>query len=81
MWLAASIALVFGLLACGVACIRTSAPSALAALNVAAVAAVLLLMTLTVTFKRQPFMDLAVVLAPMALAGGLAFVRFLERRR
>ena len=52
-----------------------------AALNVAGVTAVMLLVTLAEAFQRQPFIDLAVVLGAMSLAGGLAFVRFLERRR
>jgi multisubunit Na+/H+ antiporter MnhF subunit len=81
IWLAASIALACGLAACGVACVRVPPPSGLAALNVAGVTAVMLLVTLTEAFKRQPFIDLPLVLAPAALGGGLAFVRFLERRR
>jgi multisubunit Na+/H+ antiporter MnhF subunit len=38
------------------------------------------MVTLTEAFGRQPFMDLAVVLAPIGVAGSLAFVRFLELR-
>jgi multisubunit Na+/H+ antiporter MnhF subunit len=48
---------------------------------VAAVVAVLLLITMTVAFNRPPFIDLAVVLVPLSLAGSFAFVRFLGRRR
>lgn len=81
VWLAASIALSVGVIACGLACWRASAPAGLAALNVAGVTATMLLVTLTEAFARQPFIDLPLVLAPAALAGGLAFVRFLERRR
>lgn len=81
IWLAASIALACGLAACGAACLRASPSAGLAALNVAGVTAVMLLITLTEAFKRQPFIDLPLVLAPMAVGGGLAFVRFLERRR
>lgn len=80
VWITASIVLACGLGACALACVRSGAPAALAALNVAGVTVVVLLITLTQAFRRQPFIDLAVVLAPMTLGGGLAFVRFLERR-
>ena len=38
-----------------------------------------ILMLLSEGFHRQPFIDLAVVLAPMSLIGGLAFARMMER--
>lgn len=81
MWTAAAIALACGFLPCGVVCLRGDLPSALAAINLAGVLAVLILMTLCVSFGRQPFIDLAVVLSPLSIVGMLAFVRFLERRR
>ena len=80
VWLAASIALSCGLGACLLACLRADTAAALAALNVAGVTAGLALVTMTVAFARQPFIDLAVVLAPLSLAGSLAFVRYLARR-
>lgn len=80
VWLAASIALSGGVAACLLACLRADAAAALAALNVAGVTATLLLVTMTVAFARQPFIDLAVVLAPLSLAGSLAWVRYLTRR-
>jgi multisubunit Na+/H+ antiporter MnhF subunit len=55
-------------------------PSALVALNLAGVLTVLILITLSLAFGRQPFIDLAVVLAPASAVGLLVFVRFLERR-
>jgi hypothetical protein len=36
-------------------------------------------MLLSEGFHRQPFIDLAVVLAPMALVGALMFARLMER--
>ena len=45
------------------------------------VGTVLILVTLSVAFSRQAFVDLAVVLAPLAIGGSLAFVRYLERQR
>lgn len=80
-WLVASLVLGCGFVPCAAICSRADLASAVAALNLASVLAVALLMTMTVAFGRQPFIDLAVVLAPMSLVGSLAFVRFLERRR
>jgi multisubunit Na+/H+ antiporter MnhF subunit len=79
-WLAASIALSVGLMACGLACLRSDPPAALAALNVASVVATMLMVTLTEAFARQPFIDLAEAMAALSLVGSLAFVRFLGRR-
>jgi multisubunit Na+/H+ antiporter MnhF subunit len=81
LWTAASIALTCGIGLCLVACLRCETVDALAALNLCGVVAVLDLVTMTVAFSRQPFIDLAVVLAPLAMGGSLAFTRFLERRR
>lgn len=81
IWLAVSVALSCGLGLCLTACIRSDTAAALAALNLAAVVAVLELVTLTVAFSRQPFVDLAVVLAPLAAGGTLVVARFLERSR
>ncbi len=81
IWMAASIALSCGLGLCLLGCVRSDTAAALSALNLAGVVAVLEFVTLTVAFQRQPFIDLAVVLAPMSVGGTLAFVRFLERTR
>jgi multisubunit Na+/H+ antiporter MnhF subunit len=81
VWLAASIVLTCGLVPCCLGCLRSDVVSALAAYNVAAAVAALLLVTMTVAFNRQPFIDLAVVLVPLSAGGSLAFVRFLGRRR
>ena len=81
IWTAASIALSCGLGLCLLACLRSETGAALAALNVAGVTVVLILVTMTVALARQPFIDLGVVLAPLAAGGTLAFVRFLERTR
>lgn len=79
IWMAASIALNCGVGLCLMACVRCDTAAALAALNLAGVVVVLELVTLTVAFSRQPFVDLAVALAPLAVGGTLAAVRFLER--
>ena len=81
IWLAASIAMMAGFVPCTLACLRREMAPVLAALNVAGVLAVVLLITLSVQFTRQSFVDLAVVLAPVSIGGSLAFVRYLEGRR
>lgn len=81
IWMAASIALIAGFVPCTLACLRRDVAAVLAVLNLAGVLTVLALITLSVEFKRQSFVDLAVVLAPVSIGGSLAFVRYLERRR
>jgi multisubunit Na+/H+ antiporter MnhF subunit len=81
IWMVASIALNCGLGLCLAACLRSDASGSLAALNLAGMITVLEMVTLTVAFDRQPFVDLAVILAPLSMGGTLAFARFLERRR
>lgn len=80
-WLIAAVVLACGVLPCVLLCVRADVISALAALSLAGLLVVALLMMLSVAFRRQPFIDLAVVLAPLSMGGLLAFVRFLERRR
>ncbi len=79
-WLIAGVVLASGVLPCALVCLRADVVSALAALNLAGILVLALLMMLSVAFRRQPFIDLAVVLAPLSMCGLLAFVRFLERR-
>jgi multisubunit Na+/H+ antiporter MnhF subunit len=81
LWMTASLALACGFVPCVWVCARSDIGSALAALSVASVIAVVLLITLTVAFGRSAFIQLGVVLAPLAIVGSLAFVRFLEHRR
>ena len=51
-----------------------------ATLTIASIAwgTVTILMLLAEGFHRQPFIDLAVVFAPMSLVGALAFARLME---
>jgi multicomponent Na+:H+ antiporter subunit F len=51
----------------------------LVALQLGAVMDTLILVMLAQGFNRPPFYDLALVLALLSLAGGLVFIRFLER--
>ena len=51
---------------------------ALVALELASGLAVSALLTLAEGFQRQPFVDLALVLAFLSLIGSVVFARFLE---
>jgi multisubunit Na+/H+ antiporter MnhF subunit len=81
LWLSASLVLVCGFVPCIWVAARSDVGSGLAALSVAGVITVVVLMTLTVALARPPFIQLALVLAPIAVIGTLAFVRYVERRR
>ncbi len=81
LWLTATLVLACGFLPCIWVLARSDFGSALAALSVASVIAVVMLMTLTVALARPPFIQLGLVLAPLSVIGSFAFVRFLERRR
>ena len=78
-WEIAATALGFALIPCiGVALLKPP-PHGLVALELAGVLVSTILMLLSEGFHRQPFIDLAVVLAPMALIGALMFARLMER--
>ncbi len=79
-WEIAATVLGFALIPClGVALLKP-APHGLVALELAGVLVTTILMLLSEGFHRQPFIDLAVVLAPMALIGSLVFARMMERQ-
>jgi multisubunit Na+/H+ antiporter MnhF subunit len=77
-WEVAATVLAFALIPCLLTCLLASPPSGLVALEIAGVLVSTILMLLSEGFHRQPFMDLAVVLAPMTLIGSLAFARLME---
>ena len=81
MWTAATFALVAGYVPCLIVVVRADIVSALAALILGSSLATLALITLTESLQSQSFIDLAVVLVPVSLAGSLAFIRHLERHR
>ena len=79
-WLIAALALILGIIPCGVLAWRGSSPiDALVALEMVGTLATLALMLMAEGYGRAPFFDLAVVLAPLSIAGSLVFARFLER--
>jgi multisubunit Na+/H+ antiporter MnhF subunit len=78
-WEIAATVLAFALIPCTVAALLVPPPQGLAAMQVAAVLLSTILVLLTEGFHRQPFVDLAVVFAPMSLVGSLMFARLMER--
>jgi multisubunit Na+/H+ antiporter MnhF subunit len=78
-WEIAATVLGFALLPCLAVCLFAPAPHGLVALEIAGVLVSTILMLLSEGFHRQPFVDLAVVLAPLALVGSLTFARLMER--
>lgn len=78
-WEIAAAVLGFALIPCIGVTLLASPPSGLAAMQVAAVLLSTILVLLSEGFHRQPFIDLAVVFAPMSLIGSLMFARLMER--
>jgi multicomponent Na+:H+ antiporter subunit F len=79
-WLIAAVVLIAALVPCGVVCARESAAEGLVGLELAGIVTPLVLLLLAEGFHRQPFADLAIVLAVLSFAGSLLYARFLERR-
>ena len=79
-WAIAATVLAFALIPCLLVCLMAPAPHGLVALELAGVLVTTILMLLSEAFHRQPFIDLAVVLAPLALVGSLTFARLMERQ-
>ena len=78
-WLIGALALLPGVLACVWVCARSDVIAGLAALELAGTLSTVVLIMLAEGIHRQPFIDLALVLAVMSLIGSLAFARLLER--
>ncbi len=78
-WEIAATALAVALIPCLAVTVFCPPEHGLAALQVAAVLVSTILMLLSEGFRRQPFIDLAVVFAPMSVIGSLTFARLMER--
>ena len=79
VWIGAATALLVGLVPLGAVIVRRSILEAVVALELAGVLNTLVLLVLAEAFHRPAFMDLAVVLALLSLAGGLVLARMIER--
>jgi multisubunit Na+/H+ antiporter MnhF subunit len=77
-WEIAAIVLTAAIAPCVLVCVFASAGAALAALEVASTLATTALIVLAEAYHRQPFIDLAVVLAVLSVVGSLAFARLME---
>jgi len=78
-WEVAATVLGFALIPCTFVALLAAPASGLAAMQVASLLLSAILVLLSEGFHRQPFVDLAVVFAPMALVGSLLFARLMER--
>ena len=79
VWFAACTSLILGLVPLGSVIVRRSIVEAVVALELASVLNTLVLLLLAEAYHRPAFMDLAVVLALLSLAGGLVVARMIER--
>ena len=78
-WEIAATVLGFALIPCASVALLTAPRHGLAAIQVAAILMSTILVLLSEGFHRQPFIDLAVVFAPMSLVGSLMFARLMEK--
>jgi multicomponent Na+:H+ antiporter subunit F len=80
-WLLAAAILLVAMIAPGAVAVRGTATDGVVAVQFAGILAALALLVMAEAFGRQPFGDLALVLAVLSFAGTLAFARFLELGR
>ena len=80
-WQIAAAVLIAALVPCGWVCLRRSFAEGLVALQLAGILASLTVLLLAEAEGREPFADLALVLAVLSFAGTLLFARFLEEDR
>jgi multicomponent Na+:H+ antiporter subunit F len=78
-WLLGAAVLAVCLIPCALVCFFAGPLSGLAALQVAGGLTTSILILLSEAFRRQPFIDLALVFAVLAVVGGIIFARILER--
>ena len=78
-WEIAATVLGFALIPCLAVALLAKPPHGLAALQLASVLLSTILMLLSEGFHRQPFIDLAIVFAPLSLVGSFMFARLMER--
>ena len=81
VWLWAAAALTVPIAALAIVAVRGPLLEGVVALEAAGLDATLVLLLIAEGTRRQAFADLAIVLAATSFAGGIAFVRFLERLR
>jgi multisubunit Na+/H+ antiporter MnhF subunit len=80
-WLIASLVLLVAMAPLMAVCVFSTAVDGLVALQVAGTNAAFILLLLSEGIRREPFADLALVLALISFVGSLAFSYFIERAR
>jgi multisubunit Na+/H+ antiporter MnhF subunit len=80
-WLWGATVLVAALVPLALLCGRLPAPEGVVAIEAAGVDAVLALLLIAQGTDRQPFGDLALVLAVVSFVGAIAYLRFVEAFR
>jgi multisubunit Na+/H+ antiporter MnhF subunit len=80
-WLWAATVLVAAFVPLAILCARLPAPEGIVAIEAAGVDAVLALLLIAQGTNRQPFGDLALVLAVVSFVGAIAYLRFVEAFR
>jgi multicomponent Na+:H+ antiporter subunit F len=75
----AAIAMLVGVVPCGIAVVRGTVMSALVGYEAISAIIVLVLILLAEGFRRSGEFELAVLLAVLLFGSGLVFARFLER--
>ena len=78
-WDVVAVVVAAGMVPCLAICVFAKATHALAAFEVASTLACSTMMLLSEGLHRQPFIDLAIVLAFLSLLGAFAFARLMER--
>ena len=78
-WEIAAIVLAVAIVPCLGVCCLPGAAHGLAALEVASTLLTTVLMLLSEGYRRQPFIDLALIMALLSLIGELVFARRMER--
>jgi multisubunit Na+/H+ antiporter MnhF subunit len=76
--LLAAIVLVLAWLPCLGVCLMASERDALVAVELGSTLLTSVLMLLSLAFKRQPFIDLALAFVLVSIVGSLAFARIME---
>ena len=79
VWLIASVAVSVTLVPCADMSLRGDPGRRLVGLEMTSIIVIVLLVLLTLSFGRLPFIDLPLALAIMSFGGGLVFARFLGK--
>jgi multicomponent Na+:H+ antiporter subunit F len=78
-WLLAATVLLLGLVPCLVVAARARATDGIVALQLAGVVVSLAILLMAVGFARSIYADAAILIALLSFAGGMAFVRYIQR--